>query len=72
MHVASRRRGLMRLMRRHTSVHALQLATMVKDQALAATKLLAKAPGILKEVDDAVIFKNHAAREIPSFEPNGA
>jgi serine/threonine protein kinase len=43
---------------------------MVKDQALAATKLLAKAPGILKEVDDAVIFKNHAAREIPSFEPN--
>jgi hypothetical protein len=53
-------------------VHALQLATMVKDHALAATKLLAKAPGILKEVDDAVIFKNHPAREIPSFEPNGA
>lgn len=45
---------------------------MVKDQSLAATKLLAKAPGMLHDVDEAVIFKNYPAREIPSFQPNGA
>lgn len=42
-----------------------------KDQSAAAKKLLAKAPSILQEVDEAVIFKNYPARELPSFEPSG-
>ena len=42
-----------------------------KEKVKAAKDLLANAPSILKEVDEASIFKKCQAREIPSFEPNG-
>jgi hypothetical protein len=38
------------------------------DQSLAAKKLLAKAGKILSEVDQALIFKSHPVRELPSFQ----
>jgi hypothetical protein len=46
-------------------------ASPKKDQTAAAKKLLAKAPGILKDVDDAVIFRNFPQRQMPCFSESG-
>lgn len=45
--------------------------TTSSDKSKAAKELLAKAPSILHDVDDAVIFRNGEAREIASFEACG-
>jgi serine/threonine protein kinase len=40
----------------------------IPDESVNARKLLAKAAKILRDVDQAVIFKTHPVREVPSFE----
>jgi serine/threonine protein kinase len=42
--------------------------TAIPDESLNAKKLLAKAGKILRDVDQAEIFKTHPSREVPSFE----